>query len=185
MSEKMKNRLEVQKIIRGNILSGLETLGYSGWDVKEFANAHMTKADKVVLLNYIRSVRVGWQGKRYAVEDDSLRKSEEWISEQHWQIHCIAKRPSSPNAITVLSEDIADILVAWFSTSESVDMFRRNGVAPLKIRGNDVIVYNDNSDLYQNRAVFTLKLQVPKEIDIAQHNVSGMDEYSFSGIYGV
>ena len=185
MSEKMKSRLEVQKIVRDNILSGFEKLGLSGWDVKEFANAHMTKADKVVLMNYIRTRRVGWQGRTYAVSSESLKRSEEWIAEQHWQIHCIAKRPSSPNAATVLSEDMADILVAWFSTPESVDLFRASGIAPLRVSGNDVIVYTDNSDLYQKRAVFTLKLQVPKSMDMQQPDVSSMDEYSFKGVYGV
>lgn len=185
MSEKMKSRLEVQKIVRDNILSGFEALGLSGWDVKEFANAHMTKADKVVLMNYIRTRRVGWQGRTYAVDEESLKSTEEWIAEQHWQIHCIAKRPPNTDAKTVLSEDMADILVAWFSTPESVNLFRKSGIAPLRIDGNDIIVYTDNSDLYQKRAVFTLKLQVPKSIDVQQSEVSSMDEYSFKGVYGV
>ena len=163
MSEKMKSRLEVQKIVRDNILSGFEALGLSGWDVKEFANAHMTKADKVVLMNYIRTRRVGWQGRSYSGEGAYFKKTEDWIDEQHWQIHCIAKRPSNPNASSILAEDMADMLIAWFN-GDGAAMFKRSGIGMLLIDTDSIIVYNDNSDLYQKRSVFTLKIQVPKEL---------------------
>ena len=61
MSEECKTRLRVQEIIRKNILSMLDAMNMSGWDVMEFAQANFQKADKVILLNCIRTERVGWQ----------------------------------------------------------------------------------------------------------------------------
>ena len=48
------------------------------------------------------------------------------------------------------------------------DEFRKNRCANLRIDPSSVIVYNDDSDIYQKRAVFTMRLQVPKEYSYGQ-----------------
>ena len=164
MGEAKKGRLEVQEILRQNILSGLSRFGHDGIGVMEFANASMQSVDGVVLMNRVRTKRVGWQACLDETVGNKLIGREEWIEEQHWQLSCIKKRgQSGESASTIVSDDIADDLVAWFN-GDGCMFFRRHGMANLRIDTNSILVYNDNSDLYQRRAVFTVKIQVPKEI---------------------
>ena len=45
---------------------------------------------------------------------------------------------------------------------------KRRGLAPLIIDDKLIFVYNDNSEIYQKRAVFTVKVQVPKELTMSE-----------------
>ena len=182
MSTANKNRLEVQKILRDNIIAGMTALGYTGWGVMEFANASMQKADKVVLMNLIRNNRVGWQGHRYEDVANAFKRVDEWIDEQSWQLHIICKRTATTTVADVLPEDVADNLITWFN-GVGADLFRKSGVAPLRIDYSSVIVYNDNSDLYQKRAVFTVKIQVPKELTTNQDEMTPKNPYVLPNEY--
>jgi len=171
-----KNRLEVQKILRDNIIAGLTALGHTGWDVMEFANASMERANKVILMNYLRSTRVGWQGRRYVQVSNTLKRVEEWIDEQSWQLHIICKRTATTSVNDALAEDVASNLITYFNGPGS-ETLRQSGVASLRIDSENIIVYNDNSDLYQKRAVFTLKIQVPKELTMNQDEMTPKTPY--------
>ena len=163
MSVENKNRLEVQEVLKDCIEEGLKRFGYARWSVKEFANASFQNADGVVLMNRLRSHRVGWQANRYTIDADDLARVDELIDEQHWQLSVIKKRSNTTTADDALAEDVADNLVTWFN-GVGCEWLRGRGVASLRIDADSVIVYNDNSDLYQKRTVFTVKLQVPKEV---------------------
>lgn len=173
MSTANKNRLEVQKIIRDSINTCLTQMSHSGWDVMEFANASFQNSSKVILMNYLRSARVGWQANSLQTIDGSLKRKDEWIDEQTWQIHIVCKRMTSAAVTDVLAEDMANNLITWFN-GPGVENLRASGVAPLRIDSENIIVYNDNSDLYQKRAVFTLKIQVPKELTFGQNEIEAM-----------
>jgi hypothetical protein len=69
--------------------------------------------------------------------------------------------------------DIADILIAWFN-GKGCEELRKFGVANERIRQGDIIVYNDDSELYQKRAVFTVNLQVPKELMVGEVEMEGI-----------
>ena len=174
MSTAYKTRLDVQTILRTVILDGLTQLGQTGWGCMEFANASFQKADKIILLNLISTSRLGWQGGDYAMvtidEDEKVRRKEELIELQSWQVHTILKRDSTTNDNSILAEDIASMLISWFN-GPGAQALRSNGVATERVDAENLIVYNDNSDLYQKRAVFTVKLQVPKELTIVQNVV--------------
>ena len=45
---------------------------------------------------------------------------------------------------------------------------KKRGLAPLIIDDKLIFVYNDNSEIYQKRAVFTVKVQVPKELTMSE-----------------
>ena len=173
MSTEKKTRLEVQRILRKVIENGLGALGHEGCAVMEFANASFQNADNIVLLNLIGTKRVGWQARDFSPYDAKLVARENWIEEQKWQIHCIKKRPTSNANIRTTAEDIADDLVTWFNC-RGCDELRTYGMANLRIDSDAVIVYNDNSDLYQKRAVFTVKIQVPKELTFEQDVVDAI-----------
>lgn len=169
MSLECKNRFEVQKIVIEAILRGLEAFGFQGWDCMEFGQASFQKADKIVLVNLLKASRVGWLGERYdgGVQSD-LTRVDEWIEQQNWQIHVILKRKNSGNTVnTILSEDVATMLITWFN-GRGAEFLRPKGIAPLRIDANSLIVYNDDSSVYQKRSTFTVKLQVPKEIGSMQ-----------------
>lgn len=163
MSIGNKTRLEVQEILKNCIEEGLKRFDYTRWSAKEFANASFQNADGVVLMNRLLSRRAGWQANRYAVGTGGLARVDELIDEQHWQLSVIKKRTNTTTADDALTEDVADNLVTWFN-GVGCEWLRGRGVASLRIDADSVIVYNDNSDLYQKRAVFTVKLQVPKEV---------------------
>ena len=97
----------------------------------------------------------------------SAESGDDIIEEQHWQIHTILKKSDTPNIEDRQADDIASVLVSWFN-GPGCDELRKHGVANTRIDANQIIVYNDDSGLYQKRAVFTVKLQVPKELSIAE-----------------
>lgn len=163
MSYENKTRLEVQTVIRDNILDAFRFLRKEGWGVMEFANASFQKADKVVLMNYAASRRVGFQAHTHEMDGNDFMRVDSWIEEQSWQIHCVCKRPTNSANIQETAEDMANLLVAWFN-GRGCDFFRKYGMSNLRIDSDAIFVYNDNSDLYQKRAVFTVKIVVPKEM---------------------
>lgn len=173
MSIGNKTRLEVQTILKSCLEEALGRFGCSRWTVMEFANASFQSADGVVLMNRLRSRRVGWQGHRYGIQDDVLTRIDELIDEQHWQLSVIKKRSNTTTADDALAEDVADNLVTWFN-GVGCDWLRARGVANLRVDADSVIVYNDNSDLYQKRAVFTVKIQVPKEVKQEQAEMAAV-----------
>ena len=165
MSELCRSRFEVQTILRANILAGLAALGQNGWGVMEFANASFQKSDKIVLMNLINASRVGWQSDSAGGEPFTRR--DEWIEEQSWQLHFILKRTDETDDTSIVAEDIAQMMIAWFN-GKGCEFFRNYGIANLVIDTESIFVYNDDSDLYQKRCVFTVKIQVPKEINWAE-----------------
>ena len=174
MSVQNKNRLEVQKILVDSIKECIRLFADSEWGVMAYADASFQKADKIVLVNLIGTERVGWQSRKYDSDIHNVfRRTDEFIDEQSWQIHTIAKRNNKTTVANTLAEDMANNLITWFN-GFAVDGLRSKGVAPLRIDTENVIVYNDNSDLYQKRAVFTVKLQVPKEVKITQAEMAAI-----------
>ena len=180
----MKNtRLKVQKILRSVIDEGLNAIGLTGWNVQEFASPQYTSLDKCVLMNLVRVQRLGWQWSNTVDGDrpSSANRKDEWIELEHWQLHVIAKRPTTADENTVVAEDVTDALAAWLNGA-GMDMLRRNGVAPERIDGNMILVYNDDNEIYQKRGVFTVKIQVQKELTTG--NMHSIDEMT-PGIYPV
>ena len=167
MSELKKSRLEVQAILKSCIENGLAFMQRTGWAVMEFANASFQRADKVVLMRLIGSHRVGWQATSHSLHDGNLIARDEWIEEQHWQIHCVCKRKQSATPNDEFPEDACSDLVTWFN-GRGCDELRTHRMANLRIDSDSIFVYTDNSDLYQKRAVFTVKIIVPKEVSAGE-----------------
>lgn len=167
MSTACKTRYEVQKIIVDVLGEGLTAyLGNThGISIMEFAQASFQNADKIVLMNPIRTSRIGWQGHTYKTVNTNLVRTDDWCEEQHWQLSVILKRKESPAITDMQATDLADTLITWIN-GEGALRFKKNKCASLRVAADSVIVYNDDSELYQKRAVFTVKLQVPKELSI-------------------
>ena len=131
----MKNtRLKVQKILRSVIDEGLNAMGLSGWAVQEFASPQYVSFDKCVLMNLVRSHRLGWQYDNLTGDDSATVRKDEWLELEHWQLHVIAKRPTAADADSVVAEDVASELVAWLN-GPGMDRFRANGGAPERVDG--------------------------------------------------
>lgn len=166
MSEWTKGKYAVQKIIRDNVILGMTKFNQTGWDCIEFAQATIQNADKIITMNCTGVDRIGWQGAKF----DSVlgTRTDEWLEEQTWMFQVILKRTNEVvTASTITTQDVASMLITWFN-GMGCDEFRRNGCANLRIDPSSVIVYNDDSDIYQKRAVFTMRLQVPKEYSYGQ-----------------
>ena len=175
MASKPTGSLSVQKVLRSVLLGGLDAVGYDGWTVVEFGNPEFINYDKCLTMQLLRQKRVGWQGHSYEIVNEDFKRKDEWLTEYQYQIQVLLKRPKDATTETLTAEDVADTMIAWLD-GPGVAEFRKHSVAPLRIDGASVFVYNDNSDLYQKRAVFTVKIQVPKELMIRQ------DEMTLDGV---
>ena len=167
------NRLNVQKILRSVITEGLNAIGLTGWTVQEFASPQYVSFDKCVLMNLVRSHRLGWQYDNLTGDSSTTVRKDEWLELEHWQLHVIAKRPTAADADSVVAEDVASELVAWLN-GPGMNRFRSSGIAPERIDGSTILVYNDDNEIYQKRAVFTVKIEVPKELITDEHEIEAI-----------
>lgn len=162
MSATMPSEYEVFKTLRECTISGLTKFGVlDGIDVRRFAQANMANGDKLVLLNLIGSERLGWQAFRYANSTASLLRTDEWIEQQEWQFSFIKLMRNDDTVATVTADDLCNYCITWYNGEGNL-LLRSKGIACLPIDPHSVMVYNDESDLYQRRPVFTMNLQVPK-----------------------
>ena len=168
MSSENKNRIEVQDALIAVIEEGLALLQYTGWTVMEYAPSQFASFDKVISLQLLRSRNAGWQGHEDRMVDGRPVTVEKWIDQQSWQVQIILKRKRRVDGSSILAEDIANNLSAWLNSAHGVMAMRKRGLAPLIIDDKLIFVYNDNSEIYQKRAVFTVKVQVPKELTMSE-----------------
>lgn len=172
----MKGEYEVFKILREKTINGLSAYGVtSGVDVRRFAQANIANGDKLVLLNLTDTQRLGWQSFNYkTVISSNLKRTDEWIEQQEWQFSFIKRMKNTDTINTITADDLCNYCIAWFN-GEGGLMLRNSGVACQPIDPHSVIVYNDDSDLYQRRPVFSMKLQVPKRFIANADSLSGIN----------
>ena len=168
MSKENKNRIEVQDALIATIEEGLALLQYTGWTVMEYAPSQFASFDKVISLQLLRSRNAGWQGHEDRMVDGKPVTVEKWIDQQSWQVQIILKRKRKIDGSSILAEDIANNLAAWLNSAHGVIAMKKRGLAPLIVDDKLIFVYNDNSEIYQKRAVFTVKVQVPKELTMSE-----------------
>lgn len=171
MSLDNKNRIEVQDALIDVIKEGLALLQYTGWMVMEYAPSQFASFDKVISLQLLRSRNAGWQGHEDRMVDGKPVTVETWIDQQSWQVQIILKRKRKIDGSSILAEDIANNLAAWLNSAHGVVAMKKRGLAPLIVDDKLIFVYNDNSEIYQKRAVFTVKVQVPKELIMAEEGL--------------
>lgn len=169
MSDANKTKYEVLKIIRDVVLRGLSELGISDFDCLEFGQPSVQNMDRVVTCRLAKIEQVGWQ--RFSFNATKETRLDEWIEQQSWQLQTIMKRSGAKvSADTLTSEDVSGMLRVWLN-GKGNEKFRMEGCASLRIDPLTVFVYNDDSELYQRRVAFTMKLQVPKELSFGQEYV--------------
>ena len=190
MSEAYKTKSEVLRLVRANILKGLEAFGMpisaapgdDGWQCMESEQPSFRNLDKVVLINLENSERVGWQGPQREYNDDSgkIDVFDNFIEQQNWRVKVLCRRTTEPieDGSAVYSEtDVAGMLIAWFNRLGCLE-FRKNNMGNLFIKQGDLKVYKDPSDKSQWAAEFLLKLQVPKtfvtEVETTTVEYAGM-----------
>ena len=183
MSEAYKLKSEVIKILRKNILKGLEAFGLpisatpgdGGWQCMESDQPSFRNIDKVVIIYLEQSERIGWQGdgRNYNEDTGKIDVYDNFIEQQHWRIKILYRSTTEPieDGETAYSvTDIAGMLIAWFNRLGCLE-FRKHNMGNLFIKQRDLRTYKDPSDASQWTAEFVLKLQVPKtfttEIDTA------------------
>ena len=172
MSAEMRSENEVFKTIRDCIIDGLTTFGIeNGVDVRRFAQANFNHGDKLVLMNFVKTSRAGFQATRYRNAtiggETKFTRRDEWIEEQTYQISCIKKMQKDDTVETITAEDIATSLITWFN-GRGLDWLRERNLSCYPIDPNSIIVYNDDSDLYQRRPVFNVTFIVNKSFKLAQ-----------------
>lgn len=178
ISTTMKGEYEVFKILRDSILLGLKGFGIEdGVDCRRFAQANFNHGDKLVLLNKVSSNRRGWQGFKYKMlGEQKLNRVDEWLEEQTWQVSAIKRMLQTDDVNTVTADDMITALISWFNGVGNIDL-RERGIANTPIDPHSIMVYNDDSDLYQRRVLFTMEVQVPKSFtwEVPDLSVMGVD----------
>lgn len=176
MSEENRGENEVFSILRECAMLGLREYGLdSGIEVQKFAQANMTYQDKLVLMQLTHHRKVGWQAHYYKQDAiHGFKRSEEWIDEQYWSISTIKRMQNTDSADTVTADDIALALVTWFN-GPGLDWLRNNGMATLPIDPTEIMVYTDDSQLYQRRPVFEMVVQVPKAYAKKSNEVTALE----------
>lgn len=166
---------KIFKILRDITILGLNSVGITDdVDVRRFAQANFNHGDKLILLNCIRTSREGWQAFKYRPTDESLKRNDEWLELQDWQFSSIKRMRQEDNEDTISAVDIANSLIAWFNGPGSLEL-RNYGIANLLIDPTSIMIYNDDSDLYQRRPVFTMSIYVPKSLITDAPYLSGLD----------
>lgn len=171
MSAEKRGEYEILSLLRSCVIEGLSTFGIgSGVDVRRFAQANFNHGDKLVLLNLVKTNRVGRQTERYGnaiiQQESKFARTDEWIEEQTYQISCIKKMLKTDSENTVTAEDISSDLITWFN-GRGLDWLREHNLSCYPIDPNSIIVYNDDSDLYQRRPVFNVTVIVNKSFKLA------------------
>lgn len=177
ISPTMKGEYQVLKILRDSIIKGLEEFGIKdGVDCRRFAQANFNHGDKLVLLNLVDSQRVGWQAFNFKFNQARGKEEriDEWIEQQTWQISAIKRMLQNDDTETVSADDMITALITWFNGIGNLDL-RKSGIANLPIDARSVMVYNDDSDLYQRRVLFTMEVQVPKSFISVTPDMSTLD----------
>ena len=187
MSDLMKTKYEVQKILGDAIKEGLVKFGVkkttngvdsSLFDVIEYGQPKMWQMDRCIAINYMRHERIGWQGVSYVTNNlGAMTRKDDIIEQQTWYIHVIMKRKESdpsPTLATITTEDVMSYIISWFN-GPGQDTLRKNKVSSLRLDPADIIVYNDNSNVYQKRAVIRMNLLVPKEFSFGQEHLVALD----------
>lgn len=164
--EGLTGEYKVFKILHDEVVTALSEFGITGVDVRRFAQANFTTGDKLVLIHLVATERVGWQAFKYGTErsqsgENKFMRSDEWIEQQSWQFSFLKKMMRSDTIDTITADDICNRILAWFNGIGNLNI-RLKGIANLPIDPTSVMVYNDDSDLYQRRPVFTMEVQVPK-----------------------
>lgn len=172
MSAEMRNEYEVFKILRECILEGLSVMGIAdGVDVRRFAQANLSHGDKLVLINFAKNGRAGWQSAKYENESETYgsqkNRIDRWIEEQTYQISVLKRMQKDDSTDTISAEDISTRLITWFN-GRGLDWLRKHNISNYLIDPNSIIVYNDDSDLYQRRPVFNVTLVVNKQFKIEE-----------------
>ena len=175
MSAECKGKYEVLRVIRNSILEGLVKCGQydvrdgekkCSWNCAEFDPQTFRNLDKVVLLKYGETKRIGWPHteEKYLQDRDLFERSESWIEEQKWEIHILFKRKTAPvDADTITVEDAAMMLITWFN-GPGIDSLRSNRMASLYLSPSSVQNYKDDSGVSQNHVFFPVKIHVGKTL---------------------
>jgi hypothetical protein len=173
----MKGENQIFKILRDSCIKCLNEMGITDdFDVRRFAQANVAHGNRLILLNMIGSQRVGWQAHNYKYSA-SLGKEfreDEWLDQQSWQFSFIKKMTNNDTVDTISADDMCNFMITWFNGVGNLDL-REKGIANLIIDPHSVIVYNDDSDLYQRRPVFTMEVQIPKSFKWVVPDLSAMD----------
>ena len=175
MSAERMGEYEVFALLRTCLMNGLSEFGIStGVDVRRFAQANFNHGDKLVLLNLVKTARVGWQARSYGMAEfdkvDKFARKDSWIEEQTYQVSCIKKMLKTDDETTLTAEDMSTSLITWLN-GRGLDWLREHELSCYPIDPNSIIVYNDDSDLYQRRPVFSVTVIVNKSFKVAHPDV--------------
>lgn len=173
MTSGYMGKYDVLKIVRANVLNGLMAYGLyetkngvreCTWKCIEANQQSPQNKDKVVTLRLESSNTVCRYGTEYDATGES--RTDSWVDEMSWEICVLKKRMTEPvSSDTITGEDVIDMLIGWFN-GPGLDYFREFGIAGLYVLKSSVKPYQDDSDVGQYKASFSLKTRVIRSLTV-------------------
>lgn len=172
MSYECKTRFEVQKIVRDNILAGMEAYGIdaSAFTVMEAKQTPPTAKTDFITFVMTGKKRAGWPMVKYGGLGDDFSRIEEFIEMQDWSVSVVKRRRQGEAIDEMSADDLLAVLTEWFNGMGCFE-FRRSGVSCLLVQAEEDKKVKDDSSLTQNPSAIRLTLCVPKRLKI-RHKIA-------------
>ena len=174
MADSILTENKAYAILKSFVEDGLSTFGYTGWSVQQRNSAEIANVNSCVMIEKILDKRIGFQATRYKVSD-SIKQRWEWIDEYTYQVTSLKKRTNVDDTDTISAEDVCNALISWFNSEMGCSSLRSSGMASVRVANERVIVYNDDSGLYQKEPSFDVRIQIPKTKEITVNAVTTLE----------
>lgn len=133
-----RNENRLNSDIKSMIDDALAASGLNRWQtVQKFQRAQYSRMEEVIQFFTVDIRRVGWQGRKYLIQDNILYRSERWREERRVQLDFLKSRSSSDTIDTLSAVDVARLLFAFFSGmggSQVLQAHQMNRLIPKLLR---------------------------------------------------
>jgi len=174
MADSIITENNAYSILKTFVEDGLAQFGYTEWSVQQRNSAEIVNTNSCIMIEKILDRRIGFQATKYNITS-SIKQRWEWIDEYTYQITSLKKRTKTDTADTITAEDVCNALISWFNSEMGCSRLRSHGMASIRVASERVIVYNDDSGLYQKEPSFDVRVQIPKTKEITVNAVTTLE----------
>ena len=155
--------------LRKHLIDALDVFGTTGFSVQRFAQAEFTGQDGLVLLAHTGTTKEGfeWCKDKWDADTATLNAAYGWLESHTYDVTILKRMRRDDGEDTITGEDVACQLINWLN-GPGVEKLLADGISILRIDGDALMLYNDDSDLYQRRVVFEMKIVLNKGFTMAE-----------------
>ena len=188
----MFGEYQVRAALMATLNKAKAELGIDGFTVIARNPQNIARADNVILVDKLNTVRQGFQCRQYdkAQEEGTAQKVKEvmyWQEETTFQLSFCRARLITDNIGTFTSDDCLEKVMAWLDSRHGAQYMRsgKSGVpfAPVFVKNKRSRPYTDESDVHQMEESFDFRILVIQELVLEEHALVaiGLDTYTVDG----